>query len=111
MSGLVDRARAPSHPFVDYEEGSWTSTTLRWVSTWPAAQHMSRRSPTPLAGWCGQTIGSAPSLSSWSGCGRRCPPGATAAGDRADPKRVDAVGGMVSGPRRHGDLGAAGAVG
>ena len=29
------------------------------VSTWLAVQHMSRRSPTPQAGWCGRTIGSA----------------------------------------------------
>jgi hypothetical protein len=55
---LVDRAREPSHPLLIMRRGSWTSRTLRWVSTWPAAQHMSRRSPIPLAGWCGRTIGS-----------------------------------------------------
>ena len=71
-----------------------------------SAAHCRRRSPTPLAGWCGRTnrvpYRHGPAGAVVGEAGSRW--GATAAGDRADPKRAGAVGGMVSGARRHGDL-------
>ena len=54
-----------------------------------------------------RTIGSARPLSSCSGLGEGARRGTTAAGDRADPKRLGAVDRLVQSPRRHSDPAAA----